>query len=117
MATSKPIDLYFSSTRYTATISSHMNDDAIYASFRATIADLIDPSLHIIIADQRGEKVRLHYESLRSGALHHTAISSDRVQGAGTSSTAAGKTVRILTDGAGRSSRIVWRLEVWVLRV
>jgi hypothetical protein len=106
MATSKTIHLYFSPTRYTATISSNMDEDAIYSSFRVTIADLIDPSLHIIITDQGGEKVRLHYESLRSGAMYHIATSSERVQGARTNSTAAGKTVRIIHIGAGRFSRV-----------
>jgi hypothetical protein len=117
MATSKVINLYFSPTRYTATISSDMDDDTLYQVFRATIAEITDPSLHIIVTNKRGEKVQLHYESLHSGALYYIATSSERMQGAGTSSTAASKTVSTVNEGARRSSRVFSEVDLVVARV
>ena len=48
MSSLKTLDFYFAparytASRYTATISSTMDEDAIYDCFRAAIAALIDP--------------------------------------------------------------------------
>jgi hypothetical protein len=101
MVSTKFITLRYGEITMTAPIESDMGEDEIYDELLSTLyINSIDiGNYHIVVMDpaRNNKKVYLHYQHLKQGKLYLLGTSSERIQGAGTQSSASQRTVHSLT--------------------